>query len=698
LTDAAADNFLHAFEHVAICSDGWAAGWYRLDIRLGDDIKSVRHPALYPDFGDGYWEQQRIGLTRLFNPARRSISGVLLLRRPAKSLALSLGSTRGECTTRSFQIVRLNRAHALLRLMAGIAWDRKSALQGLAQARSLWRGRARQFGAWLYSLYCGRPDFDDGFAYRAWADARRGVAAVQQDAATAKPDALMSVIVPVYNTPARWLIACLESVLSQTYPHWELCIADDASVSEETRRVLAGYPERDQRIKLIRSERNRHISAASNLALSMAQGEFVVLLDHDDELDPQALQALASAAASHPSWDVIYTDEDRIGLDGKKTEPYFKPDFSPELLEGQNCIGHLAAYRRALVKRLGGFREGLEGSQDWDLALRACDAAGADGVGHVPRVLYHWRMSDASTAGDVTAKPYAAIAARRAIQEHLVRSGEPGACVQEIARIPGSFRITRPLESGTAVSVIVEGSTSAAAISHTLAALDEMECGAIADIWVIEEAGGGEGFQVRRAYGRNDPGDKESASTQASFSDASDFAVHRALGDVLVFLRAGTSPLRADSISDLVSRVMRSAIGAAGGKVFNNSGVIRQALLAESDDGELRDVGAGLSSDAAGPLNMLSLAQNVSALAFDSLTFRKDTYRSVGGWPDASCREQAAHEFCRKLVSHGLRLVWSPFAEFATHRSVHGHASTGQTAALTPDEWHGPYRTWVRRG
>ncbi|WP_161635549.1 glycosyltransferase family 2 protein [Paraburkholderia mimosarum] len=229
----------------------------------------------------------------------------------------------------------------------------------------------------------------------------------------------ISIVVPVYNTPAVYLDAMIESVRAQIYPHWELCLADDASSAPHVETLLRKHAQRDARIRVMRRAQNGHICAASNSALKLATGEYVALLDHDDLLPPHALAMVAKYLRAHPHARLLYSDEDKISSDGRRSTPYFKPDWDPELIVQYNFFSHLGVYETALIREVGGFREGFEGSQDHDLVLRCVRAAGDAAVVHIPHVLYHWRTIEGSTALDIDEKPYAVEAGVRAVRESL---------------------------------------------------------------------------------------------------------------------------------------------------------------------------------------------------------------------------------------------------------------------------------------
>ena len=232
---------------------------------------------------------------------------------------------------------------------------------------------------------------------------------------------LISVIMPVFDPPKRFLIKAIESVRSQAYENWELCIADDASTKKYICPLLESYARKDSRIKVTFRKSNGHISVASNSALKLSSGEFVALLDHDDELRPHALLEIAKVINANPDAKLIYSDEDKIDEYGNRYDPYFKPDWNPELLLGQNYISHLGVYKTSLVRKLNGFRTGFEGSQDWDLVLRFTEQISNDFIIHIPHVLYHWRAVSGSAAMNITQKNYLLNSSLKVVQDSMCR-------------------------------------------------------------------------------------------------------------------------------------------------------------------------------------------------------------------------------------------------------------------------------------
>ena len=267
---------------------------------------------------------------------------------------------------------------------------------------------------------------------------------------------LISVVMPAYESSEAKLRAAIASVRAQIYPHWELCVADDCSPSLHVRRVLAEIAAEEPRLRWMRREENGNISAASNSALALATGDYVALMDHDDLLHATALYEAAAEIDRNPDLDILYSDEDHIDDEGRRSNPYFKPDWNEELLLGQNVVSHLGIYRRSLIAEIGGFRLGFEGSQDYDLALRAVAATQSTRIRHIPKVLYHWRQSRSEASFSQTQQALCAANGRLAVADFLAKTGMAGARVRAADRVPGWNHVVLPLPSpAPLVSIIV---------------------------------------------------------------------------------------------------------------------------------------------------------------------------------------------------------------------------------------------------
>ncbi|MGH9915854.1 MAG: glycosyltransferase family 2 protein, partial [Pyrinomonadaceae bacterium] len=361
---------------------------------------------------------------------------------------------------------------------------------------------------------------------------------------------LISVLMPVYNSPEIFLRKAIESVRQQVYSNWELCIADDRSTHGHVRRILNEYGQVDCRIKAIFREKNGHISAATNSALSLANGEFVALLDHDDELHRLALFHVIREINEHPDVCLIYSDEDKIDGNGKRYDPYFKPDWNPDLFLSQNFISHLGVYRTDLVRSVGGFREGFEGSQDYDLALCCIEQIDAHQIRHTPYVLYHWRAIEGSTSLLSGEKSYAVIAARKAIASRLERTGQSA---DVVAGWRFYHRVRYHVTDTPRVQIISFGKDEAkdVLVKHLNAIGSEYDL--LLTNLVIDS-------------GQN-------------FADALNKATEESKSNLILFLNNSLRPTDSVWLSELISHALRPCVGIVSGKIVDKRNKILHAGL-----------------------------------------------------------------------------------------------------------------------
>ncbi|MFL5318044.1 MAG: glycosyltransferase, partial [Myxococcaceae bacterium] len=420
---------------------------------------------------------------------------------------------------------------------------------------------------------------------------------------------------------------------------------DDASTDPSVRQLLEEYARRDARVRVAFREKNGHISAASNTALELATGEFVALLDQDDELTDDALFEIACALSRHPDADVLYSDEDKRAPDGRLVSPRFKPGWSPELLLSQMYLGHLCVYRRALVQQVGGFREGYEGSQDHDLALRVTERTSR--VVHVPRVLYHWRIHSSSSAGGQQAKPYAVEAGRRAIADALGRRGEAGVVVP-LADAPGHFVVRRPTPKRR-VSILSPTNDSADGLDRCLSSL-------------IATAGETP-FDVHVLQGRNAPpgtgdwserlGERFSAfrdDHDLNYSRLVNLGAREAKGDLLLLLAADSECVDPGWLDELAGWALRPGTGAVSCRAVSPDGKLRQRMVSESG------FGAAQPADWPGDYGQLLGPANASVVSGACLMIQRETFNQLGGF-DEALAELGDLDFCLRATRSGLRNV-----------------------------------------
>lgn len=648
---------------------GLQAGWHWLSFDGDTDAGGLDAALLAPDHGDGFRESDRIPLGSLSARNTTRVEGVVLLRRATCGLRLDPCLRAHRIRVERFDIRPLGRSRVLARLLwrapgeRWLAWGQRL----VAALRRLRVAGPRASVETLYQRYAG-IGVPETVNYRAWLRLHDRVAVRALVPQAALPR--ISILLPVYESNMADLRACIDSVFAQTHSDWQLCIADDASPSSAVRGLIKEMAQLDSRVVAVMRDTNGHISEASNSALALADGEFIALLDHDDLLHPEALAELAMAAHDRPDWDLVYTDEDKVDTAGHRFDPYFKPDFNLDLLRSQNCISHLAIYRTRIVRELGGFRRGFEGSQDWDLALRYVDHVGARRVGHVARVLYHWRASPRSTAYRHDAKPYAADAALAAIGEHLARSA-PGATVEAIAAQPGNYRVRHPTPDPLPlVSVVVPSRDQPAYLQRCIDSLQRTAGDLPLDIILVDNgsstAAAHACFETLASGGARVLRD----ARPFNYAALNNMAVAHAHGDVLLLLNDDIEALSEGWLREMVSHALRPDVGAVGAKLFYPDGTLQHVGVVLGG----REVAAhpfrGAPGGTPGQMNRNFLAQDYSAVTAACLALRRDVFVGVGGFDERLAITFNDVDLCLRIRESGLRVVWTPFAELVHHESL----------------------------
>jgi glycosyltransferase involved in cell wall biosynthesis len=441
---------------------------------------------------------------------------------------------------------------------------------------------------------------------------------------------LISVILPVYNTDERLLRECIDSVLQQSYPNWQLCIADDYSSIPHVRSVLKGYEATDSRVKVVFRKTNGHISAASNSALELTSGEFAALLDHDDILSEDALYRVALELNHYPNVDVIYSDEDKIDMAGRRYDPTFKPDFSRDLFYSLNMLNHLTVFRIKILKDVGGFREGFEGSQDHDLGLRVLEKIPESNIRHIPRILYHWRSSPGSVAGDSNEKSYAQVQARLAIGEHLTRMG----CRATVTAGPNNWhKVNYELpETKPKIKVFIwrddqsEGSRPSDLPQNT----------SYPDCTFVEIG--------------PDRGLAELLNASARDSDA----------ELLCFVRSNIKSVAMRWLEELAAFAIQKGIGAVGAKVIDEDGLVIDGPLIIGAAGLVDVAHRGFGSDEPGNMGRNVVNGNFSALSAICLMTSRTAFDSVGGFDEQFGHTLFDADYCLRLLEKDMRIVILP--------------------------------------
>lgn len=646
-------------------------GWYMAEVAIS--VPASRADArFYLDTGHGESETQAYGL-----PVRNGKTAKRVLYVPATArLRFDPLNSAGPFELSHFRVVRMRQSAALQRVLNKLANLHPRYRPGKATNQD-----APTDIATLLEDYNALFESSgaDHVSYAQWVSVVEtpqipGLAEQIQQIRSWPWHPKISIVLPTYNTPSTLLRACLDSVLAQTYPHWELCVADDASTRSEVREMLADYAGRDHRIKIALRGRNGHIAEASNTALALASGDYVALLDHDDTLAPHALYAVAQAAHLRPSAQIIYSDEDKLDESGLRCDPFFKPDWSPDLLYSQNYVCHLGVYRRELVQNVGGFRAGFEGSQDYDLLLRcAAQVSNPLDIVHVPQVLYHWRKTEGSTALGHDQKDYTSQAALRALQAHF-DAHHPG--TKATIEVPGIYRHRWPLpDKPPLVSLIVptrDGyehlKTCIDSIVHKttyphfeVLVVDNQSTCALTLSYLDSLRNGTQGQGRVRVLSHN----------QAfNYSAINNEAAAQARGSVLGLVNNDVEVISPEWLTEMVSHAIRPDVGCVGAKLYYPDGTLQHAGVVLGIGGVAGHSHKYFPGSASGYFGRLRTIHNVSAVTGAVLVVRKATFEAVG-MLDAQGLSVAFNDvdLCIKVRNAGYRNVWTPYAELYHHES-----------------------------
>jgi glycosyltransferase involved in cell wall biosynthesis len=546
---------------------------------------------------------------------------------------------------------------------------------------------------------------------------------VEQRLKTLLEQPLLSVLVPVYNTNERYLIRCIESVLHQSFENWQLCLADDGSTLPHVREILSRYAQQSERISCVHRERNGNISAASNSALEIATGEWIVLLDHDDELHEHALFHVADAINNQPGVKLIYSDEDKINAQEERSDPHFKCDWNPDLLYSQNYISHMGAYRTDIVRKIGGFRVGYEGSQDYDLLLRysralfsessADNSSGnssdrhatsasqaADVVCHIARPLYHWRSVEGSTAFAAAEKKYTTLAGIKALEDHFRALNQPVEITQ--GESENTYRVIWPIDQEPLVSLIIPMRNAHHITQRAIDSVLGKTTYRNYEILLIDnQSDDPAALRYLEAMSSHEKVTVLRHPYPFNFSAINNRAVARAKGDIIGLLNNDIEVISPDWLTEMVSHAMRDDIGCVGAKLYYPDDRIQHAGVILGIGGVAGHSHKYFKGDEHGYFSRLKLIQNVSAVTAACLVVRKSIYDEVGGLDEENLAIAFNDvDFCLKVRERGYRNLWTPYAQLYHHESISRGAEDtpekvqrfNSEAAFMIDKWNDKLR------
>lgn len=474
---------------------------------------------------------------------------------------------------------------------------------------------------------------------------------------------LVSVVMPVFNVEATWLQRAVDSVTRQVYSEWELCLVDDHSTSLSTSQYLKRlHTDGDPRIKILRRSSNGGISAATNDALGLAEGEYVALMDHDDELAPHALFRVVKMLQDNRDLDLIYTDEDKIDPDNRRSAPFFKPEWSPTLLLGMNYVSHLGVYRRSTMSEVGGFRSEFDGSQDYDFLLRFLERT--DRVGHIPDVLYHWRSLRESTASHLEAKPHALERGKSAVQQHLERTGSGGRVT--FGRVPGRYRVLWDRESYPSVSVVIPTRDHLELLEKCVAGLESTEYPNL-QIIIVDN-----GTTSRRALEYLDQSSHDVVRMPGpfNFSHLVNSGVRRAEGELLLLLNNDIEIVDPSWLKELSTQLLVPGIGVVGPKLIYPDGRVQHAGIILGLGGVAGHAFHLNHGDGYGYFGLQQVTHEVSAVTGACLLTTRVLFDAVGGFREDMPVNFNDVAFCLEVRRLGQRVIYDADAVLVHHESA----------------------------
>lgn len=507
----------------------------------------------------------------------------------------------------------------------------------------------------------------------------------------------ISIITPVYQPVIEHFKAMVDSVLNQQYSNWQLVLVDDCSNAPQLTQILKQY-EKHPQIVVHRRESNGHISKASNDALKLVTGDYIALLDHDDLLHPLALNTMALFIQNNPEANILYSDEDKVNEAGNFEQPHFKPQWNPDLLYSHNYVCHLGIYKKSLIDEIGGFRNGVEGSQDYDLLLRAVKACKEQGIIHVPYVLYHWRIAEGSTALAAGEKNYTHEAGLRALRDYF--SDKSGFTV-ESGLLSNTYKVNWAIpECPPLVSIIIPTKNSKELVDQCIGSLYALTTYQNFEVLLVDNQS--DDTDALNYFDELDKANKVRLLTYNhpfNYSAINNFAVQQAKGDIIVLMNNDIEIISGNWLAEMVSHCCRNDIGCVGAKLYYPNHTIQHAGVITGIGGVAGHSHKYFPKNHPGYFKRLKVTQNLSAVTGACLSVRKSVYEEVGGLNEESLTVAFNDvDFCLRVQKAGYRNLWTPYAEMNHYESVsRGEEDTPQKVARFNKEVAYMQNTWGKQ-
>ena len=477
----------------------------------------------------------------------------------------------------------------------------------------------------------------------------------------------ISVVVPAYKTPEKFLREMIDSLLAQSYANWELCIANASPNEAGMSRILEEYCKKDARICVKPLLNNAGIAENTNEALEMATGEFIGLLDHDDLLAPNALYEIAKALESHPKIDVIYTDEDKVRADlSEHFQPNLKPDFNLDLLRSNNYICHIFVVRRTIVKMVGGFRKEYDGAQDYDFIFRCCESAKE--IYHVPEILYHWRTHQASTAYNPASKMYAFEAGKRAIEGNLERCHLKA----EVSHTKdlGFYRVKYEVEGTPLISIIIPNKDERESLKKCIDSIEKKSTYENYEILIVENnSNSKEIFEYYKELSDNPKIRLLKWKEGFNYSAINNFAAKKAKGEYLLFLNNDMEVIAPDWMEELLGHCQRKGTGAVGARLYYPNKTIQHAGTIIGIGGIAGHMFVDMPGERTGYMHKAAIQQDLSAVTAACMMVKRSVFEAVNGFEEKLSVAFNDVDLCLRIRAQGELVVYDPYVELYHYES-----------------------------
>ncbi|MFT7685401.1 MAG: glycosyltransferase involved in cell wall biosynthesis [Candidatus Azotimanducaceae bacterium] len=667
--------------HMSVAVNLPAPGWYEFEVMIDMEYQ-FQATRLYFDYGTGYEEDDSIALPL----ERKSMASryFYLERIPEKVrfdpqtsegifdvLRLMIRPIAENFDIRKYLISRLINKHKRFQTLNADNTE-KEILRLSQGSNSSWDQCASEFFNLTYVDSIGSAS-----SYPRWLDMVESQHSLSIESSIKKgfyKQPLISILVPVYKPDPILFTKMIRSVFNQSYSNWQLCIVDDCSQNEELITIMEKWAKKDSRIVFKLRDENGHISVTSNDALAMADGAFCALLDHDDELHIHALSHVINAINHHPKAKIFYSDEDKLDISENRYDSHFKSDWNRDLLYSQNFVSHLGVYQKSLLDQVGGFRVGYEGSQDYDLLLRCIEHCEDKNIIHIPRILYHWRATEGSTALSSDQKDYTEDAGIRALRDHFNRLGHDVSVSNGL--MPNTYRCAWnqaqiSQDKAPLVSLLIPTRDGVELLEQCIESIIEKTTYPNYEILILDNQS--EKPATHKYFERVKKDDRVQVihyNFPFNFSGINNYGASFAKGEVIGLVNNDIEIISPNWLSEMVSHAIRPDIGCVGAKLYFENDAVQHGGVITGLGGVAGHSHKYADRKDAGYFCRLKLVQNMSAVTAAALLIRREVFLQVGGLDEALGVAFNDVDFCLKVDKAGYRNLWTPYAELYHYESV----------------------------